>query len=270
VSQASIDTKMEWSKGFTAQVENGRLRPPDKANCDQLDTLLGLSRGTIWNAAKVERLERFDADLATEWRQRDEQRVASVHDDEATAPGTGQQTSPDEQRVLVALRKLDRVIPSGDPAGGLLAPDLARALEDVVELWRSEVARAQVISACRTLRDFGDMLPGAQLALLQSASWTAHIALKGGELATIESTPLHQAPPPADDVAAFVAERCVVDASAKSKATDLYLAYCGWREQAGRMPYPSARALAFALRDEGFTPRKSARGVRVWLGLRLS
>ena len=257
LSQTGIDTQMEWSKGYTAQLESGRLRPPDKANCDQLDTVLRLPHGTTWTAAKVERLQRLDADLAAEWRHREEQASA------------GGRLSLDEKRVARALRKLDKVTPSGSPDGGLLARDLASALEAVIKLSHAPVACEQVIAACRTLRNFADMLPGAQLALLQSAAWTAHIALEGDNLTTLEATPLRSARTPAGDVSTFVSERCTVDASARARDTDLYLAYRVWREQAGRMPCPTGSVFAHALRDEGFTPRK-IRGVRIWLGLRLS
>ncbi len=260
LTQASVDTYMEWSKGYTAQLENGRLKPPDKASCERLDLLFRQRPGTTWDAAKLDRLERMDADLAAEWR-----RMVL-----ARAVQGASTVSSEEQRLVVALRQLDHLMPAAD-TGTSVVEDAADAVEDLVELCEDARTRAQVVACSSHLRAFGVMLPANQLAFLQAAGWTARLALGvGDESAGADDVVIPSPPPPgADDVLAFVAARCSVEADARARGPELYQTYRAWRETGDERPVPSPKAFAVALRDAGFRPRRTTHGTRIWVGLKI-
>lgn len=74
LSQAALDARVGMARGFVAQIEVGRLKPPGRSACEDLERALNaalierdrspLPEGTVWRIAAPERLEQLDLDLA--------------------------------------------------------------------------------------------------------------------------------------------------------------------------------------------------------------
>jgi transcriptional regulator with XRE-family HTH domain len=64
LSQTEVDRALgKTSRGFTAQVETGKLPPPPRDVCDGYDAALRLPPGETWAAAAPARLRDFDPEL---------------------------------------------------------------------------------------------------------------------------------------------------------------------------------------------------------------
>jgi phage/plasmid-associated DNA primase len=71
-----------------------------------------------------------------------------------------------------------------------------------------------------------------------------------------------------DLFAAFLEERCELEADAKIKASELYQEYRAWADTNGERPL-SQKWFGLRLGERGFT-KTSAKGLTVWHGIRLS
>lgn len=71
-----------------------------------------------------------------------------------------------------------------------------------------------------------------------------------------------------DLVAAWVADCCVEIPTVECKAVDLHKSYAAWCEENGERSM-SARALGPRLNERGVTPKRGAKGVRMWCGIGL-
>lgn len=67
LSQGKLDKAIGKARGYVNQVETGRICPPEKAVCDQMDGPFGLEPGTVWKRAAPGRLQSRskDGDLWT-------------------------------------------------------------------------------------------------------------------------------------------------------------------------------------------------------------
>jgi transcriptional regulator with XRE-family HTH domain len=64
LSQRGLDRAMGYeSVGYTAQLETGRLLPPDKETSARLEVALSLPEGAVWRFSAPLRLARLDPDL---------------------------------------------------------------------------------------------------------------------------------------------------------------------------------------------------------------
>lgn len=66
LNQSELDRAIGKSRGHVAQIETGRLYPPERSDCERWAGALGLSPGELWEAVAPYRLRAFDEDL-WEW-----------------------------------------------------------------------------------------------------------------------------------------------------------------------------------------------------------
>jgi putative DNA primase/helicase len=71
-----------------------------------------------------------------------------------------------------------------------------------------------------------------------------------------------------DILGAFLAEECVIEATASVLSSALYLAYENWCTDSGERALPK-RTLGLRLQERGFVPGKDRKSQRLWKGLRL-
>lgn len=71
-----------------------------------------------------------------------------------------------------------------------------------------------------------------------------------------------------DVLAAFLAERCLVDPMPKVMASELYTAFCQWSKENGEAEIPQRR-LSGALSERGFVRKRGTGGVWFWHGIGL-
>lgn len=118
LSQAAVDEAIEKTRGFTAQIETGRLKPPPREVCDKYDLVLQLPSGSVWRAAAPERLRDFDEALWI-WHREQIDAAAGLH------------ITPDEQRLLEVVRQFAVRDVLAD--GRALFPDVSATLAAVLE-----------------------------------------------------------------------------------------------------------------------------------------
>jgi transcriptional regulator with XRE-family HTH domain len=63
LSQAGVDEALGKKRGYIAQIETGRLKPPEREVCAALDEVLRRAPGEVWSLAAPARLEDFDAEV---------------------------------------------------------------------------------------------------------------------------------------------------------------------------------------------------------------
>ncbi len=85
LTQADLDKAIGKNRGHIAQIETGRLKPPEMPLCARIADVLGLDPVDVWEAAAPERLERFDSDLL-DWHRRQVNRARELplSDEEST------------------------------------------------------------------------------------------------------------------------------------------------------------------------------------------
>lgn len=103
VSQAELDGRIGRSAGTIAQIELGRLRPPDRAGCARIAVALGVSEREVWLAAREHRLRQFDEEIYADIVSEREQSRTPLDLDE------------DETDLIRQLRAIDDQ--SGKPRG---------------------------------------------------------------------------------------------------------------------------------------------------------
>lgn len=74
----------------------------------------------------------------------------------------------------------------------------------------------------------------------------------------------------ADQVAAFVADECEADRTAKTPVAELYRRYCNWAADNGIKSACNKPNLSSRLKVMGFSPGRGANGTRMIVGIRLS
>lgn len=127
LSQAELDTAIGKARGFIAQTETGRLKPPGRELCEAIGRALGRPPGEVWSCAAPERLRDFDEDLAT-WHT------------EAVNEARGWPISDAEAWLMIQVRAIqgDIATPADDLAWWLgeglrdtrTRPDVARILAE--------------------------------------------------------------------------------------------------------------------------------------------
>lgn len=110
VSQAALDAAIGHPRGYVAQIEMGRLRPPDRATCLEIGRVLGVSGPIVWDAARDERLKALDPDLYDHYT-----RLAPVPS----------KFSDGEIGFIWTLRQMDEAVARGE------FPTLAEHLDDM-------------------------------------------------------------------------------------------------------------------------------------------
>jgi transcriptional regulator with XRE-family HTH domain len=93
-SQADVDERVGKARGFTAQIETGRLKPPPKDLCDMYDVALERETGETWALAAPVRIQDADPDLF-EWHRAQLEAVR------------GFALSPSEESLLGAVASLE-------------------------------------------------------------------------------------------------------------------------------------------------------------------
>jgi transcriptional regulator with XRE-family HTH domain len=111
VSRADLDQLLKdahkLSTGYTALLESGRIKPPDKAVCATLAKAIGLELTEVWQMAAEERLERLDKELADWARERCTQELEKQRGEFEQQLKAGNTATLEEARILAALRRLD-------------------------------------------------------------------------------------------------------------------------------------------------------------------
>jgi putative DNA primase/helicase len=72
-----------------------------------------------------------------------------------------------------------------------------------------------------------------------------------------------------DVLGAFIADCCVEQEQARTKAGDLYNRFGYWADANGEHDKPSQKAFGMRLRERGFSDSRGAKGVRYWNGISL-